>query len=132
MAKTVVCRILPTNASALQRNNQKSGANNVVILDIYPVSGSAAWQLSIARQHDLKLQFGDKIKCVSGTAGVLINPGTQAGMFILTKQAPPHSDEKIRAELEINDETTRHIQRGKITSAQDIGTLLRGTGAVTR
>lgn len=130
MANTIICRILPTGAAAFQGSGQAKG-NNVVTLDIYPASG-AAWQLRVAQPHDLKLHSGDKIKCVSGAAAVLINPGTPAGIFILVKQLPPNSDWKTRTELEINDETTRHIHRGNISVAKDIGTVLTGGTATTR
>lgn len=131
MAKTVICRILPTSTKNLQRSNQPNGANDVVILEIHPSSG-AAWRLTAAKSQDLKLQFGDTIKSISGTAGVLINPGTPAGMFILCPQVPPNSDWKMRAELEINEETTKHIHRPKISVGGDIGTVLTGGTATTR
>jgi len=131
MSDTLICRILPTNASALHGNSQAKGASGVVTLDIRPASG-APWQLNVGKAHDLKLHFGDKIKCVSGAAAVMINPGTQAGMFVLCKQVPPNSDGKFRTELEITDELTRYINRGKIHIADDIGSVGRGTGATTR
>ena len=132
MAKTVICRILPTEARAAHGNNQRQGAGGIVILDVYPASGSTAWQLTTARPQDLKLTYGDTLKCVSGKAAVLINPGTPSGIFILCPRLPPNADWKIRTELEINDETTKTVHRGKISLTDDIGTILRGTGAVTR
>ena len=124
MSKTVICRILPTDA--------KTSHGGIVMIDVLPASGSTAWQLTAARPQDLKLQYGDTLKCVSGTAAVLINPGTSAGMFILCKTLPPNADWKTRTELEINDETTKIIHRGRISVTNDIGNTSRSTGATTR
>ena len=131
MAKTVICRILPTNQQNAAGRNQSSSANSIVILEIYPASG-AAWRLTVAKSQDLKLQFGDKIKCVSGTAGVLINPGSPSGMFVLCPQVHPGSDAKVRTELEIDDETIKAIHRGAISATKDIGNIQLGGTATTR
>jgi len=131
MAKTVICRILPTKPQSSSGPNQSNSTYNVVTLEIHPSVG-ASWRLTAAKSQDLKLQFGDTIKCVSGTAAVLINPGSLAGMFILCPQVPPGSDAKVRTELEINDETTKAIHRGKITFAKDIGNVQLGGTATTR
>jgi len=133
MANTVICRIIPTSESAVLGNGQAKAATSVATLDVYPASGSVQWQLTVGKQHDLKLQFGDRIKCVSGAAVVMINPGTIAGAFLLCKKLPAKSDWKFRTELEINDETTRPMHRnGKIEFAKDIGSINRATGATTR
>ena len=130
MSNTVICRILPTNQQNAAGHNQSNGTG-IVILEIHPASG-AARRMSIAKQQDLKLGYGDKIVSIAGKAGVLINPGSPAGIFILCPHVPPNSDWKVRTELEINDETTKAINRGSISVTQDIGNISRGTGGATR
>lgn len=120
MSKTVMCRIIPAKTQNSSGANQTSG---VAILEIHSVGG-AARRFTIAKSQDLKLNFGDTIKCVSGKAAVMINPGTPAGTFLL--------DPKTCPELEINDETTKILQRGKVSVGEDIGNTTRGTGATTR
>lgn len=132
MSKTAICRILPTDELSFSKNGQAKGGGKVVTLDVYPASGAVQWQLCVAQPHDLKLQTGDRIKCASGAAVVLINPGTQAGAFVLFKTLPSKSDWKFRTELEISDETISHIQRGSIQATKDIGNIIRATSATTR
>lgn len=121
MGQTVICRVLP--------NGER--ANKIVVLDVRTAAGNE-WQLKTAQPQNLKLQYGDRLRCVSGSAVVLINPGTRAGAFILKPQLPAKPDWKERVELVINDETTRAIARGQIVVSADIGTTQTATGATTR
>ncbi|HLM60037.1 MAG TPA: hypothetical protein VK308_04485, partial [Pyrinomonadaceae bacterium] len=79
--------------------------------------------LTIAKSQDYKLSFGDTIKCISGTAAVMINPGTPAGTFLLRA--------KINPELEINQETTKILHRGTVTVNHDIGSVIANQGGGT-
>ncbi len=121
----VICRILANNASDAGKS-----AGAVVIVKLIRVNGTAQ-KIPIARSQDFLMNFGDRIKAVSGKAVVMINPGTQAGAFFISPQAPKN-DWKHRAELEINEETTRIRHRGAVSKVEDIGNLTRGTGAATR
>lgn len=122
MAETLICRILPTKWS-----NTARGSGECVVLELHPANG-AARRLTIARPQDLKLEYGVKIKAIVGKAVAMINPGTQAGAFILDAQAPPADFPKTRVELEITDELTKYINRGKITfDENEIGGLRGGT-----
>lgn len=125
----VICRITAYE----QRGNQSraTGTGAVIILEISR-NGGAPQRLVVARTQNISLEMGDRIKCVSGLAIVMINPGTGAGVFILCPQLPPNADWKYRTELEINEETTRVISRGQIKFTNDIGTILRATSAVSR
>lgn len=120
MGQTVICRVMPKAEHGIK----------VVMLDVFPANGGVQWQLRTSQTQDLKLQFGDRLKCVSGSAVVLINPGTSAGAFILSSKLPAQHDAKERTELEINEETTRIVHRGQITFARDIGNTSRGTKSV--
>lgn len=125
MAETLMCRILPMDSS-----KTASGAGKVAVLELRPVNG-APRRLNIARPQDLKLEYGVKIKAVVGRAMAMINPGTMAGAFILDPQAPPADFPKVRVELEITDELTKYINRGKITfDENDVGAVKGGTLSV--
>lgn len=116
---TIICRILANNA-----------AKGVVLIELIKKDG-AARQIPIARAQDFSVNFGDRLKSLAGTAIVMINPGTKAGTFILSPNAPKN-DWKHRVELEINEETTKIIARGHISVADEIGSITRATGATTR
>ena len=134
MAKTVVCRIVTGNSASFDKQNTKqTGGKSVVsVLDIYPRSGGEARRLTISQTQILKLNYGDRIRCVSGSVVVLINPGTPAGTFVLYPNLPSCVSWNHRTELEMNDETTKHIHRGKIGVADDIGAVNRAAGGFTR
>lgn len=128
MAKTVVCRLITGNSW----ESGKSAIRLAAILDIYSNSGGEPRRLVVAKTQTIKLNYGDHLKCVSGKIGVLINPGTPAGAFVLLPDLPFCVRWNERTELEINDETTKHIHRGEIRVIDDIGTIQTSAGGTTR
>jgi len=124
MAETVICRVIAKTTGGV--------ADSVSMLDIYSHSGAAPRRLAICQSQTLKLSYGDRIKCVSGTVAVVINPGTPAGSFILYANLPSGAAWNQRTELEMNDETTKNIHRGKISVANDIGATNTAAGGFTR
>ena len=127
MTKTVVCRFV-TGQSWSKGGKPQSAV--VAVLDIHRQTGGAPQRLSINQSQTLKLNYGDRIKCVSGSVGVLINPGTTAGMFILFADSPSCTSWNYRTELVMDDETTKqHAQRGKVHVTEDIGNTSRITSA---
>jgi hypothetical protein len=129
MAKTVICTLV---AGQIWDKTGKPGTSIVAVLDVYSQTGSAPTRLSISQTQTLKLNYGDRIKCISGRVGVTINPGTSAGMFVLFADSASCTNWNFRTELEMNDETTKQIHRGEVSVADDIGNISRGTGASAR
>jgi len=128
MAKTVICQILPTEGGKWNGKNSQAGASKIVILEIYSAAAGNSRQLVLAKPYRVNLSFGDRIKCVSGAAAVLVNPSTQAGAFILTQQIPYGAAWNHRTEIELNDETTKILHRGKVSTTGDIGSINHGGG----
>lgn len=128
MTRTVVCRLITGNSW----ESGKSAIRLTAILDIYSQSSGAPRRLVVAKTQTLTLNYGDRIKCISGRIGILINPGTPAGAFILLPDLPSCVRWNERTELEINDETTKHIHRGEISVMDDMGNVQIQTGGVTR
>lgn len=128
MAQTVICRLITGNSW----ESGKSEIRLAAAVDIYSQAGGAPRRLVIAKSQTIQLNYGDRIKCVSGKIGVLINPGTPAGAFVLLPDLLACKSWNERTELEINDETTKHIHRGEIKVMQDIGTVQTKTGGTTR
>lgn len=126
----VTCRILANNASSAVSPHAGKSTGAVVIVELIRKNGTPQ-KVLIVRAQDFSMNFGDRIRSIAGTAVVMINPGTKAGAFILSAQAP-NNNWKHRTELEINEETTRILNRGAVSKVEDIGNLTRGTGAVTR
>jgi hypothetical protein len=126
MAKTAICTFI-TNQSL--NKGGKSKPTLSAVLYVYPNSGGDARRYTICKTQTVKLNYGDRIECVSGNVVVLINPGTQAGAFILRPDLPSCVNWNERTELEINDETTKHIHRGKVSVGRDIGNVSRIAGA---
>lgn len=125
------CRISAYEAAGNKNGAKAFGKSPVIILEIIR-KGAAPQRVTVAGTQVVALEFGDRLRCVAGFAAVLINPGTGAGAFILCAQIPPQANWNYRTELEINEETTRIISRGKMWAAGDIGNTQRGTGAVSR
>lgn len=125
----VTCKIMAYGQPL--KNGAKSYENNPVIILELTRTGGEAHRFTVAGAQNISMNAGDRLKCVSGCAVVMINPGTGAGTFVLCPQIPPHADWKFRTELEINEETTKIIHRGKITFAKDIGGIY-GATATTR
>jgi hypothetical protein len=128
MAKTVVYRLI--NGNSWQ--SRKSEIRLAAVLDIFTNGGSEPRRMVVCETQTLTLNYGDRIKCISGKIGVLINPGTPAGAFVLLPDLPSCVSWNERTELEMNDETTKHIHRGEIRVMEDIGTIQTSTGATTR
>lgn len=120
------CRFLVVKSSDSENNN-----GNVAILEI-TTKNRPPRRITIDKTQDILMNFGDKIKSISGTVVIMINPGMASGLFILSPKIPKNADWKHRTELEINKVSTSVIQRGEIRVAEDIGTVLTSTGAVTR
>lgn len=127
MAKTVVCKLITGNSW----ENGKPEIRLAAVLDIYSSAGGSPRRLVVVKTQTIILNYGDRIKCVSGKIGVLINPGTPAGVFVLLPDLPSCVNWHQRTELEMNDETTKHIHRNQVLVAKEIGNLERGT-ATTR
>ncbi len=128
MAKTVICRLVTGNAPENGRFDNRPAA----VLDIYRNSGGKPQRLIVCQTQTLKLNYGDRLKCISGKIVVVINPGTPAGAFVLLPDLPSCVRWNERTELEINDAATQHIHRGGISVMDDIGTMQAKTGGTTR
>jgi hypothetical protein len=102
----------------------------VVTLDV--TTGSRTKRLNLVTAHDLHLNMGDTIKCISGGAVAMIDPGTSAGAYILTARLPLQNTGKYVTLLRINAETTRRISRGNIHVAEDIGNINHAVTATSR
>lgn len=122
----------PSNGG--NKTGKTPAMGSMVVLGLHKRGIEGTKRLIISRTQDLDLSIGDTIKCLSGMALVMINPGTPAGAFILCPQIPFGSDfnSKYRTELQINTETTRIVHRGEIEVSKDIGNIIRSTGATTR
>lgn len=120
------CRFLLVKTGESENNN-----GNVAILEL-TTKNRPPRRITIDKTQDILMSFGDKIKSISGTVVIMINPGMASGLFILSPKIPQNADWKHRTELEINKVSTSVIQRGEIRLAEDIGTVLTSTGAVTR
>ena len=128
MANTVVYRLITGNS--WETGNSKRGL--AAVLELYSHSGGAPRRVVVCETQTLVLNYGDRLKCVSGQISILINPGTAAGAFRLFSNLPACVNWNDRTELEINYETTKHIQRGAIGAMNDIGTIQTKSGGVTR
>ncbi len=117
-----IVRILP----------QAEGGSPSKIITIDVVRRGKTERLVITAQRDLIVDFGDSIRCISGTAVAMMNPGTRAGAFILTTKVPRGQEYKYRTDLEISGKTLCVIERGEIVTGQDIGTVMTATAAATR
>lgn len=124
---------MATNCRFLLNNSIESEGDqgNVAILEI-TTKNRPPRRITIDKTQDILMNFGDKIKSISGTVVIMINPGMASGLFILSPKIPKNADWKHRTELEINKVTTSVIQRGEIRVSEDIGTVLTSTGATTR
>ena len=125
MAKTVICTFVMGNSWEQGKPEVRLAA----VLDIYPNAGGEPRRLAVGKTQTLKLNYGDRIKCISGTLVVLVNPGTQAGAFRLFPNSPACVNWNDRTDLEMNDDTTKHRHRGKISVTGDIGNISRITGS---
>jgi len=119
----IICRIMPCETA-----NGSTG--QAIILELH--TNGATRRTVIAGTQNLSMNIGDSIKCVSGMAIVMINPGTGAGAYILCTKLPTPNNGKYLTELEITDELTKVINRGKISVVEDIGTILTATGKSIR
>jgi hypothetical protein len=124
---TIICRIMASNPT----DAKTPGRGLVTILDL-TTNGEETRRIVVSRTQDIPMNLGDSIKCVSGMAVVLINPGTGAGAYFLCTHPPTPNNGKYLTELEINEETTRIISRGKIVMTNDVGSIMRATGATIR
>lgn len=120
------CRLFLKKSSDGENEN-----GNVAILEL-TTKNRPPRRITIDKTQDILMNFGDKIRSISGTVVIMINPGMASGLFILSPKIPPNADWKHRTELEINKVSTSVIQRGEIRVAEDIGTVLTSTAAVSR
>jgi hypothetical protein len=117
-----IVRILP----------QAEGNSTSKMVTVDVVRSAKTERMIITSPRDLTVNLGDAIRCLSGFALAMMNPGTQAGVYLLTPRVPYGTDAKYVTNLVISPQTLRIVERGHITSAQDIGTVMTSTGAVTR
>jgi hypothetical protein len=73
-----IVRILPIEEGNLRAK--------IVTIDV--MQNGRSERLTVSMVKDLTLKMGVLIRCVSGSAVAMINPGTQAGAFILTTNPP--------------------------------------------
>ncbi len=102
----------------------------VVTLDV--TTGRRTQRINLLSAHDFHLSMGDSIKCISGTAVAMIDPGTSAGAFILTTRPPLQNDGKYVTLLQINVHTTRRISRGSVQVMDDMGNINHAVTSTTR
>jgi hypothetical protein len=129
----VNCRIMAVGKE--ESGNRKKPINRqtgiMVVVEILSDRGNNK-QIVVSRSQDLVLEIGYKIKCVTGQAFVLINPGTQAGGFMISEMSSNPMMAKYPSILEITDEMTININRGKIHTTNEIGTSNTSAGSFTR
>jgi hypothetical protein len=112
-------------------NSQQTGA--MAVIEILTDFGDSK-QLVISRSQDINLEIGDKIRCVSGQAVVIINQGIQAGSRIISETSPnPHST-KYPSLLEITAEIAKTLPPGKIhiPVLNDFGSIIRSAATTTK
>ncbi len=128
----ILCRIMAIKkplANSKIETSQKNGV--MVIIEVVTNRGSSK-QIIISRSQDLILEMGYKIKCISGQAAVWIKPATNAGIYIISEMSPIPLMSKYPSEIEINDFTTRIIDRGHVQVTEDIGNISKHAGGCTR
>lgn len=117
-----IVRILPTEQGNLN--------SKMVTVDVMRKGKSE--RMVITAQRDLNMNMGESIRCISGKAVAMINPGTQAGAYVLTSQLHYGADSKHVTTLTISPDTLKIVPRGEIKAAEDIGTVMTATAAVSR
>lgn len=106
---------------------------NCPMVSLQIISHGQTRTANINSNRDLMLNMGDTIRCLSGEAVALVNPGTMAGAYILKTKAPIPTDGKTVSILTLDAYTTRPRHRsGTISVAPDIGNIMRATGHTTR
>jgi hypothetical protein len=132
---SVTCRIIAFKKDELgsknKLNSQQTGA--MAVIEILTDFGDDK-QLVISRSQDFNLELGDKIRCVSGQAVVMINQGIQAGSRIISETSPNPHLTKYPSLLEITAEITNNLPSGKIHihALNDLGNVIRSAAATTR
>jgi hypothetical protein len=132
---SVTCRIIAFMKEELGSKNrlssQQTGA--MAVIEILTDFGDSK-RLVISRSQDFILEIGDKIRCVSGQAVVIINRGIPAGSRIISETSPnPHST-KHSSLLEITAELAKTLPPGKnrMPVLNDFGSLIRSAAATTK